>query len=224
MITTDDPDEALDVASLLAYLPLPAGRRVAVVTLGGGWGVLTADALAENGLQLAELPPDVLAADRRAAAAVLEPRQPHRPRGDGGRTACPSASSSSSPSCDAVDAVITLALIGSPSSGRPGQAAAAGRRRASGGDGVAAGARARGRRPVRRAQRARDGARCAHIAAVMERTGKPIVSVPLCPVQRSVFPGSAGTRPVLLPSPPAAVRALASAAWYATHGRVARSA
>ncbi len=81
VITTSDPDEALDVASLLAYLPLPAGRRVAVVTLGGGWGVLTADALAENGLQLAELPPDVARRGGRLAAAVLEPGQPHRPRG-----------------------------------------------------------------------------------------------------------------------------------------------
>ena len=51
----------------------------------------------------------------------------------------------------------------------------------------------------------------------MERTGKPIVSVPLSPVQRSVFPGFGRYAPVLLPSPSAAVGALAKAAWYATH-------
>jgi hypothetical protein len=51
----------------------------------------------------------------------------------------------------------------------------------------------------------------------MERTGKPIVSVPLCPVQRSVFPELGRYAPVLLPSPQAAVRALAKAVWYASH-------
>ena len=50
VITAADPDEALDVAALLAYQPLPTGGRVAVVTLGGGWGVLTADLLAAHGL------------------------------------------------------------------------------------------------------------------------------------------------------------------------------
>jgi hypothetical protein len=69
----------------------------------------------------------------------------------------------------------------------------------------------------------RETALLQHIAAVMERTGKPVVSVPLCPVQRSVFPGLGKYAPVLLASPPAAVRALASAAWYATH-QVRRSA
>ena len=120
MITTSDPDEALDVASLLAYQPLPAGRRVAVVTLGGGWGVLTADALAENGLQLAELPPGVL-------AAVGDLLPPFWSRGnpiDLVATVAhgvPERIIELVAESDAVDAVIALALIGSPSSGRPGQ-------------------------------------------------------------------------------------------------------
>ena len=204
VITTGDPDEALDVASLLTCLPLPAGRRVAVVTLGGGWGVLTADALAENGLQLAELPPDVL-------AAVDELLPPFWSRGnpiDLVATVAhgvPERVIELVAASDAVDAVITLALIGSPSSGRPEQ------ERSPGAGGTLA------------ELNDRETALLLHVAAVMERTGKPIVSVPLCPVQRSVFPGLGRYAPVLLPSPPAAVRALAGAAWYATH-HVRRSA
>lgn len=55
------PDESLDVAMCLTALPLPKGRRVAVMTLGGGWGVLAADEVARAGLELAPLTPAVLA-------------------------------------------------------------------------------------------------------------------------------------------------------------------
>ena len=39
--------------------PLPKGRRVVVFTTAGGWGVLAADACAENGLELIPLPDEV---------------------------------------------------------------------------------------------------------------------------------------------------------------------
>jgi hypothetical protein len=60
IIATYDPDEFLDLAFSLSYLPLPRGRRVAVVTMGGGWGVISADEVARSGLQLAELDSDVV--------------------------------------------------------------------------------------------------------------------------------------------------------------------
>jgi acetyl coenzyme A synthetase (ADP forming)-like protein len=47
--------DLLDVAALLGTQPLPKGRRVAVVTNSGGPGILCADALAAEGLELAEL-------------------------------------------------------------------------------------------------------------------------------------------------------------------------
>jgi acyl-CoA synthetase (NDP forming) len=40
--------------------PLPRGKRVAISTFGGGWGVLAADACAKLGLQVVKLPEDVL--------------------------------------------------------------------------------------------------------------------------------------------------------------------
>ena len=75
------PDESMDLALCLSALPLPKGRRVAIMTLGGGWGVLAADELARNDLELAELEPHVLVRARRAPAGLLVPQQPRRPCG-----------------------------------------------------------------------------------------------------------------------------------------------
>jgi acetate---CoA ligase (ADP-forming) len=55
VIRTDTLGELLDVASLLASQPIPAGNRVAVVTNSGGPGIMCADACEAEGLELAEL-------------------------------------------------------------------------------------------------------------------------------------------------------------------------
>ena len=188
VILTGDPEEALDVAGLLAYQPLPAGRRVAVVTLGGGWGVLSADALAQNGLELAELAPEVLA----AVDELLPPFWSHGNPIDLVATVAggvPERIIELVAESDDVDAVITLALFGSPSSGRSAQASSSAAR-GSRDDGFDAGAGAMpGGRPPFAEMNDQEAALLAHVAAVTERTGKPIISVPLCPIERSVFPG-----------------------------------
>jgi acyl-CoA synthetase (NDP forming) len=51
--------EAYDAAAAFATQPLPKGPRVAVLTTVGGWGVLTADALALSSLELAPLADDL---------------------------------------------------------------------------------------------------------------------------------------------------------------------
>src|SRR5262245_56573697 len=43
-------EEAFEWAATFATQPLPRGSRVAIVTTAGGWGVLTADAVAAAGL------------------------------------------------------------------------------------------------------------------------------------------------------------------------------
>ncbi|MEO8480855.1 MAG: GNAT family N-acetyltransferase [Acidobacteriota bacterium] len=48
-------DEMLDVAACLDAQPLPAGRRVAIVTNGGGPGILAADACETAGLEVVQL-------------------------------------------------------------------------------------------------------------------------------------------------------------------------
>ncbi len=55
-------EEAYEVAATFATQPEPAGPRVAVVTTAGGWGVVTADAIAGSSLELTVLPDDLIAA------------------------------------------------------------------------------------------------------------------------------------------------------------------
>jgi acyl-CoA synthetase (NDP forming) len=47
-------EEMLELAAAFSSLPLPRGNRVGILTRGGGWGVITADACNELGL---EVPP-----------------------------------------------------------------------------------------------------------------------------------------------------------------------
>jgi len=50
------PSELLDLSAGFSSLPLPRGNRVGIVTLGGGWGVVTADACNEQGLLVPAIP------------------------------------------------------------------------------------------------------------------------------------------------------------------------
>lgn len=61
VIRTDTLEELFDVAALLATQPLPAGRRVGVVTNAGGPGILLADACAAHGLELPDLGAETIA-------------------------------------------------------------------------------------------------------------------------------------------------------------------
>jgi acetyltransferase len=61
IIRVDTLEELFDVASLLSHQPVPLGRRVAVLTNGGGPGILTADACAAQGLELPTLSDRTLA-------------------------------------------------------------------------------------------------------------------------------------------------------------------
>jgi acetyltransferase len=54
-------EEAFDAAATFATQPLPKGPNTAVVTTAGGWGVITADAIARSGLRLAPLADDLRA-------------------------------------------------------------------------------------------------------------------------------------------------------------------
>lgn len=52
--------DLLDLSAAFSSLPLPRGRRVAIMTFGGGWGVLTADLCYENGLEVPKLSSEVI--------------------------------------------------------------------------------------------------------------------------------------------------------------------
>ena len=61
IVRAEKPMDLLDLAAAFSSLPLPAGNRAAIVTLGGGWGVVTADLCAEFGLDVPELSAQLIA-------------------------------------------------------------------------------------------------------------------------------------------------------------------
>jgi acetyl coenzyme A synthetase (ADP forming)-like protein len=76
VIRTRTLEELFDVAAMVAHQPVPAGRRVAIVTNAGGPGILCADACEAGGLALPALGASTVAALRAflpAAASVANP-------------------------------------------------------------------------------------------------------------------------------------------------------
>jgi len=70
-IKVSSVEEAFDAAATFATQPLPRGKRVAVLTTVGGWGVVTADAIARDGiLDLIDLSDDLMS----QLSALLPPR------------------------------------------------------------------------------------------------------------------------------------------------------
>ena len=70
VVRTETLEELLDAAALFSSQPLPAGRRVAIVTNAGGPAIMCADACEAAGLEVPETPPDVRA--RLASFAAAE--------------------------------------------------------------------------------------------------------------------------------------------------------
>jgi acyl-CoA synthetase (NDP forming) len=201
------PDESMDLALCLSALPLPAGRRVAVMTLGGGWGVLAADEVARNDLELAPLEPGVLAAldellpgywCRSNPVDLVSAITP-----DLASHALTVLAESAS-----VDAVVVLGILRSPSTGWTSD------------DPVAAGVPGG---PGRGSFNEAEIAFLERVTELMASTGKPIICVPLRPLEAATFPGGERYDPVMLYSPVAAVRALAAMAWYGEYVAASRA-
>ncbi len=60
IVKVDTPVELLDLAACFSSQPLPRGNKVVIITLGGGWGVITADLCAKHGLELVPLPKEII--------------------------------------------------------------------------------------------------------------------------------------------------------------------
>jgi len=61
IVKVEQSMDLLDLAAAFSSLPLPKGNRVGIMTLGGGWGVITADLCARHGLKVVELAPELIA-------------------------------------------------------------------------------------------------------------------------------------------------------------------
>lgn len=60
IVQVQQPMELLDLSAVFSSLPLPKGNRVAIMTLGGGWGVITTDLCLELGLTVPDIPKDII--------------------------------------------------------------------------------------------------------------------------------------------------------------------
>ena len=75
-IVSNDLDEALTIAAVLATNPLPKGDRVAVVTASGGAGIWGADTVALRGLQVPELSEPIQAEIKKLMPSYGTARNP----------------------------------------------------------------------------------------------------------------------------------------------------
>ena len=195
-IGTTSPDEGIDLAIALENLPPPRGPRVAVVTLGGGWGVLAADEIARNGLVLAELPAPLL----DDLNHILPPFWSHGDPIDmvtSGDADTIERVVGLVTACDAVDSVLVLGVVGSPVTSRDAQAAGTP-------------LNDEGLNPW-------DAAYLDWVGRLISAHGKPVIHVPLEPLARSVFSSAGRHRPVALSTVRSAAQVLGRMAWYGAY-------
>ena len=191
--TTQD---LVDLGACFAHLPLPRGRRIAVVTNGGGPGVLAADEVATNGLELATLTPVLIASLDEILPSFWSKRNPldlvAAGFGDNGLRALELVAR-----CNTVDAIMFLNFVGVPSTSEARERLANGEF-----EGLSSW----------------EQLMLQTTARLMEETGKPIIHVPDTPVHGEITTGGRYA-PVVLGSPRAAAQALAKMAWYAEYRR-----
>jgi acyl-CoA synthetase (NDP forming) len=78
----ESPEELLDVAIGFITQPLPKGRNVAILTPGGSYGVICADACAAQGLNVVQLPDKVITALDKVFPPRWSRGNPVDPAGD----------------------------------------------------------------------------------------------------------------------------------------------
>ena len=60
VVSVEKPMDLLDLSAVFSALPLPKGNRTAIMTLGGGWGVVTADLCNRWNLEVPPLSDDLV--------------------------------------------------------------------------------------------------------------------------------------------------------------------
>jgi acyl-CoA synthetase (NDP forming) len=68
VLRVEDDDELCDVVTAMLYQPLPHGRKIGILTIGGGLGVMSAEACEKEGLTIPKL-----------ASATIEKLNKHLP-------------------------------------------------------------------------------------------------------------------------------------------------
>jgi acyl-CoA synthetase (NDP forming) len=195
LVTCTSTQEVVDLGTCLAYNPLPRGRRIAVVTNGGGAGVMAADEVARHDLTLADFPPELYAALDEILPPFWSKHNPLDMVASAGGDVGPQVLKLVA-ECDLVDAIIVLSTLGVPSSGSNDREVVDGE--------------FTGLSPW-------ETNFMTLIAELMETTGKPIINVPDSPIRGSLFDFGRRYRPIVLGTPQAAARALDRMEWYGAY-------
>jgi len=105
------PSELLDLSAGFSSLPLPRGNRVGIVTLGGGWGVVTSDECNEKGLAVPALSEKIIKAIDRHLPSFWSKGNPVDLVGTRDPEA-PLVAVEEMLRSDDIDAVISLGIVG----------------------------------------------------------------------------------------------------------------
>jgi acyl-CoA synthetase (NDP forming) len=105
--------DVMDFAKMFETQPFPKGRRIAIITNGGGVGVIATDALYEAGLELASFSKESEKALREIMPPIVNIKMPMDMAGDADdkRFAAALEVASSDPN---VDAIMVIALFQTP--------------------------------------------------------------------------------------------------------------
>jgi acyl-CoA synthetase (NDP forming) len=208
ILSVKRPLEMLDTASVFSSLPLPAGRRVAIMTFGGGWGVVTSDLCAEAGLDVADLDEKIIASLDRLLPPYWSRCNPVDLVGEMDPK-IPTTGLADLAAWEGCDAILHLGILGQK---HLLDWLLTSTEELSGGKGVEGFGKLR--------ERAEDFEQgfLAHIGALMDRYKKPIIGVNMVEGDgaRTVYDSRGGSpyRPVVFSTPERAVAALARMCEY----------
>jgi acetyltransferase len=116
VIRAETYEQLFDIATALDLQPLPEGRRVAIITNAGGPGIIAADAVENNGMQVASLTDETrarLEATLPAAASFLNPIDVLGDA-DAERYAAAAEAAENDPTVDAIIAIMVPVAITPP--------------------------------------------------------------------------------------------------------------
>lgn len=179
VVSVHQPADMLDASMAFSSLPMPQGRRVAIMTLGGGWGVVTSDLCSDQKLRVEPLSDAIIAVLDTMLPAYWSRTNPVDLVGEN-NLELPMKAIEVLAAWDGCDAIIHLGISGreylletlleSVNAVDPGADA-------QGSEKILQGLHAWGHQYIR------------HTVALMERFGKPILGVTLTsdPKKRSIY-------------------------------------
>ena len=111
IVQVEHPMDLLDLSAAFSAVPIPEGNRVAIMTLGGGWGVVTADLCAQYGLSVPKLAESIVFRLDRILPAYWSRANPVDIVGEKDNT-IPMVAIEELLRWDGCDAVINLGIVG----------------------------------------------------------------------------------------------------------------